>query len=161
MAFNTNKGNGGNVYVNNHMAAGSNMMQNYGTVNNYHGVHCEKTPHEAFREVVKTLLKKDLITKKQDFAILYKLEMEMNELGIDSVPSMLKLIAGITELPDKLKPAESSFKNFEVGRDIYPNWDFGSIDEGLISHRKTVAKNYIREMANYGYQHPYMLQSQK
>ena len=131
-----------------------NSVENAQVVNFGRVSTCITNPRDAFRMAIATLIRQEIIIYKQDFAIIYQLEMEMSVIGVDSIPNMVKLIKTVPDLPDKLKPTESNIKNIIFGSKDYPNWDYEGQLAGQISHKKTVAKAYIREMARYGYKHP-------
>lgn len=112
-------------------------------------------PIPAFIHVIGQLIDEEIITKKSDYAIPYYLEMEMNELGVDSYNSMIDLIKRIPDLPEDKEPNEGCFKWLVTGKYEYPLWNYNGMSPGKISHIKSVAIKYIRYMGRLGYKHPY------
>lgn len=112
-------------------------------------------PLKAFVLVISKMINDQIITLKTDFAIIYFLEMEMNELGVDSYNSMISVVMRVPDLTESLTPTESSFKALNTGKNEFPLWKFDGMTPGKASHIKTVAKNYIRLMGMLGYRHPF------
>lgn len=73
-------------------------------------------PVQAFIHVINQLIEEEIITQKTDFAIPYFLEMEMNELGVDSYNSMINLIKRVPDLPENLVPTKGCFKWLNTGK---------------------------------------------
>lgn len=116
----------------------------------------EVDPRDACRWVILNLIRQEIISYKQDFVYIYKLDLEMNAMGMDSWARMVKFIKTFTALPDRLVPSDSTIKKVNLGNQEFPLWEVDGLDEGALSHRRTVAMAYMKGMAKYGYLHPYL-----
>lgn len=142
------------VYVQGNYYQGDNMRNQ----NIYHNRKepDEVDPRDACRWVTLNLIRQEIISYKQDFVYLYKLELEMSAMGMDSWARMVKFFKTFNSLPDRLMPSDSTIKKVNLGNQEYPKWETDGLDIGTLSHRRTVAEAYIKGMAKYGYSHPYL-----
>ncbi len=116
----------------------------------------EVDPRDACRWVTLNLIRQEIICYKQDFVYIYKLDLEMNAMGMDSWSRMVKFVKTFASLPDKIAPTDATIKKVNLGNLVFPKWETDGLDTGTLSHRRTVAMAYIKGMAKYGYIHPYL-----
>lgn len=115
------------------------------------------SPAEAFARSITNLINDKIICRKQDFAIIFKLDLEMCLLGSVSYEDFCKRVNELVDIPDTLCPNVNSIKSLYLGNKEYPNWDYDEKDATNTSHIKAVANGYIREMNKYGYAHNILL----
>lgn len=114
-----------------------------------------KSPVEAVTESIQALVQQEILCQKQDFALLYKLELEFALLGVLSQNEYCDKINKWMTLDDSIAPTRQCMKAYALGNGTYPDWHLdGGLKDTLTSHIHAVAKGFIREMQQRGYYHP-------
>ena len=115
-----------------------------------------KSGSEAFERVILAMVKSRQLSEKNDFGIIYKLDVEMHVMGFKQYRALADYLATMSDLPPALCAQSHSVGYYSFGHGIYPDWLFdGSLDDAAQSHIHSVACEYIRQMGQLGFLHPH------
>lgn len=137
--------------VNVHVEAG-------GTNNIYQGgsANARVVPaQEAFDQVICAMAECGMLCEKNDFGIIFKLDVEMHVMGFKQFNAMADYLQRIEKLPESLKAQARGVAFYSFGTGCYPNWIFDErYEERVVSHIHSVARDYIIRMWRLGHVHP-------
>lgn len=115
-----------------------------------------KSGSEAFERVILAMVKSGQLCEKNDFGIIYKLDVEMHVMGFKQYRALADYLATMSDLPPALCAQSHSVGYYSFGHGTYPDWLFdGSLDDAAQSHIHSVACEYIRQMGQLGFVHPH------